>query len=279
VRGFDRMMPAFGAALSDEEIQWTLDYLRTLCGKEWPRGELNLPRALVTEKAYPEDEAVLTTAVAVEGPGAITNELVYEKRFGARSQWELAVPFGFRERAAGEWTGGIGDIAFALKRVLFHSLTSGTILSATAELILPTGNEEDDFGTGTTVFEPFIALGQLLPAEAFFQFQGGVGIPFDPERAQEEAFWRAVLGRSITEGRWSRVWSPMVELLGSRELEAGAATLWDLVPQFQVTLNTRQHIMANAGVRIPLNDTGGRQTELLVYVLWDWFDGGLLDGW
>jgi len=279
VRGFDRMMPAFGAALTDEEIQWTLEHLRTLCGDEWPRGELNLPRALVTEKAYPEDEAVLTTAVAVEGPGAVTNELVYEKRFGARNQWELSVPFGFREGEAGGWRGGIGDIAFAIKRALFHSLASGTILSASAELILPTGDEDDGFGTGTTVFEPFIALGQLLPAEAFFQFQGGVAVPFDTERVQEEAFWRAVLGKSITEGRRGRVWSPMVELLGARELESGATTLWDLVPQFQVTLNTRQHIMANAGVRIPLNDTAGRQTEFLVYLLWDWFDGGLFDGW
>src|SRR5690606_3960124 len=54
VRGFHRMMPAFGEALTDEEIQRTLDYIRTLCEEadEWPRGELNLPRALVTEKAY-----------------------------------------------------------------------------------------------------------------------------------------------------------------------------------------------------------------------------------
>ena len=47
----------------------------------------------------------------------------------------------------------------------------------------------------------------------------------------------------------------------------------------QFTLNTRQHVMANVGVRLPVNARSGRQTQLLVYVLWDWFDGGLLDGW
>jgi len=51
------------------------------------------------------------------------------------------------------------------------------------------------------------------------------------------------------------------------------------VPQFQVTLNTRQHIMANFGVRIPLDKPGTRSTQFAFYLLWDWFDGGLRDGW
>jgi hypothetical protein len=32
-------------------------------------------------------------------------------------------------------------------------------------------------------------------------------------------------------------------------------------------------------VRTPLTDVDARQTEIMVYLLWDWFDGGLLDGW
>lgn len=51
------------------------------------------------------------------------------------------------------------------------------------------------------------------------------------------------------------------------------------VPQLQVTLNTRQHVMANIGLRVPLTNASERETELVLYVLWDWFDGGLLDGW
>jgi mono/diheme cytochrome c family protein len=51
-RGFSEIMPAFGNALSEEQVRKILLYIRTLsdCG-EWPRGELNLPRALFTTKA------------------------------------------------------------------------------------------------------------------------------------------------------------------------------------------------------------------------------------
>lgn len=279
VRGFHRMMPAFGEALADEEIQRTLDYIRTLCeeGDEWPRGELNLPRALVTEKAYPEDEAVFTATVGVDDPGIVLGELVFEKRFGPRSQVEVSAPFGMAEGQGGGWDGGLGDVAVGLKHVLFHSLASGTIVSVAGEAILPTG--DDVLSRGTTVFEPFVAIGQLLPADAFLQFQGGVGLPFDTDEAENEAFWRGVVGKSFTEGRWGRVWSPMVEVLGERELESGARSRWDLLPQLQVTLNRRQHVMAAFGVRIPLNDRASRGTRLMAYLLWDWFDGGFFEGW
>src|SRR6056297_4151229 len=78
---------------------------------------------------------------------------------------------------------------------------------------------------------------------------------------------------------WGRRWAPMVELLGSRELASGADTLWDAAPQIQVTLNRRQHVRLGIGARIPLNDTDARDTEARLYVLWDFFDGGLADGW
>ncbi|HEX7091534.1 MAG TPA: c-type cytochrome [Longimicrobiales bacterium] len=280
VRGFSRLMPAFGDALTVDELQSVMDYIRTFCGDDdWPRGELNLPRAQVTEKAYPEDELVFTTVFAVEGAGAWMNEFVYEKRFGARNQWEVAVPFGVRERATGEWTGGMGDIALGVKRALLHSLGSGTIFSAAGEIILPTGDEDDGFGAGTAIFEPFVALGQLLPADAFVQLQAGAEFPFDRERAEDEGFWRAVIGWTWTEGRWGRAWSPMLELLGARELSGGPGAQWDVLPQVQVTLSRRQHVMANIGVRVPLKQRDARQTELWIYLLWDWFDGGFFEGW
>lgn len=280
VRGFSRLMPAFGDALTDEEIQLVLDYVRTLCDDDdWPRGELNLPRPLVTEKAYPEDEAVFETAVGLEGPGSVVSTLVFERRFRARNQFEVSLPFGIVEREPGGWTGGIGDLALGVKRVFFHSLERGTIVSGTAELILPTGDEDDGLGSGTTVFEPFVSIGQILPADAFLHLQAGVEVPLDRDVGEDEAFWRAALGRSFTEGRWGRTWSPMIELLGERTLASGESTLWDLVPQFQVALNTRQHVMAAIGVRVPINETGSRQTRLLAYLLWDWFDGGFFEGW
>lgn len=279
-RGFSSEMPAFGNALSEEELQKILDYIRSFCtDQRWPRGELNLPRPLVTEKAYPEDEAVISTSIDLENEGAVSSEIVYERRFGPRNQLEIVLPIGYSEQTSGEWSGGyLGDMAIGVKRAMYHSIKSGTILSLTGEFILPTGDENQGFGKGTTIFEPFVSFGQYLPLDSFIQVQSGFEFPLIREKGSDEAFWRAAIGRSFNPNPWGRTWTPMVEFLGSRELESGAVNHWDIVPQMQVTLSTRQHIMLNMGVRIPVDDPG-RDTQFAVYLLWDWFDGGLLEGW
>lgn len=280
-RAFSPMMPAFGDALSPAEIQLALDHLRTFCpDPAWPRGELNLPRAIYTEKAFPEDEAVYTVDVAVEGDGAVDNELVYEHRLGARNQIELVVPFGWVERPAPEdgWTGGLGDVAVGGKRALYHSLERGSIFSVAAEIILPTGDEEAGLGGDHWTFEPFLAFGQILPADSFLHVQGGAELPLESD-ADDEAFLRLALGKRFKQAGSGRVWAPIVELLGSRELVSGAETHWDAVPEIHVSLSTRQHVLANLGARIPLDDTAERDTRIVAYILWDWFDGGLFEGW
>jgi mono/diheme cytochrome c family protein len=287
VRGFSRMMPAFGGVLTVEQSEKIMAHVRSFCPSDaWPRGELNLPRPLFTTKAYPEDEAVWTTTVDAEGRGSVINEIVYEKRLGARSQFEIVVPFGWRELEASatpgdgtDWRSGLGDVAIAFKRVLAHDLESGSIFSVAGEVLLPTGDDEEGFGSGTTVLEPYVAYGRILPRGFFLHAQGGIGVPLDHEKAEDEAFARAALGRTFTSGRFGRAWSPMVEILASRELVSESTTHWDVVPQMQVTLNVRQHVMLNAGARIPLNDSETRDTRYLVYLLWDWFDGGLTEGW
>lgn len=287
-RAFDSMMPAFGEALTDEELQRAVDHVRTFCGDDsWPRGELNLPRPMVTEKAYPEDEAVFTVGVTTASPVAVSGEIAYEQRFGARNQLEVIVPFGVREPVEPSdpsmestgWAEGIGDVGLGVKRDMIHSIETGSILSLGAEVFLPTGDEADGFGTGTFVFEPFLAYGQIIPYLGFVHFQGGGEIPVDQDRAANEVFGRAAYGRSFRQGRFGRSWTPMVEVLMARELEDEADFEWDLLPQLQVTLNTRQNIMASVGVRIPLTQRDERPMEVMAYLLWDWFDGGMLEGW
>ena len=280
VRGFDSMMPAFGEALSLDELQRSLDHVRGFCtDTAWPRGELNLPRPLVTEKAYPEDEAVLTTIVDAEGAGAVTNTLVYEKRFGARNQIEIAVPLAARAGALGDWSGGVGDIAVGVKRAVLYSLRRGSIFSLNGEVAFPTGDERNGLGKGTAVVEPFVTFGQLLPADAFLHMQGGVELPTDTDRAEQEAFWRFAVGKSFAQSAFGRSWSPMLEVLAARKLADDKSVQWDLLPQVQVTLNQRQHVIANVGVRIPVTDRGHRSRQVLVYLLWDWYDGGFFEGW
>jgi len=287
-RAFSSLMPAFGRALSMEELRSIMSYIRGFCGNsDWPSGELNLPKSLVTEKAYPEDEAVYSAAIDVEGQGAVFNKIIYEKRFGARNQFEITIPFGWSElessdpltMSSGNWIGGLGDIAVGAKRVLYHNARSGTIFSVTGEIVLPTGDREKGFGKGTTVLEPFVTFGQVLPSEYFFQSQAGFEFPKDTQYAGREVFFRFSLGRTFTSGQFGRSWSPMVEFLGAREMESGETVQWDIVPQMQVTLNRRQHVMFNAGVRLPVTESDTRDIQLLFSLLWDWFDGGFFSGW
>jgi len=278
-RAFDRRMPAFGDALTEAEMLGAITHIRSFCrSRSWPRGELNLPRPLVTEKAFPENEAVLTVRYAASDPLSVENEILYEKRIGSRSQVELAVPIALERHEIG-WQRGLGDVAVAVKHAFFHSLASGTIVSGAAEVVFPTGKELQGLGGGWTVFEPFAAVGQLLPSDGFVQFQAGMGVPANQAEALNESFWRVAAGKTFIRDRFGRNWTPMVEVLGAMEHGGDEPVLWDVVPQLQVSLSTRQHILLSGGVRIPLTDRARRQTQMLAYILWDWFDGGLLDGW
>jgi hypothetical protein len=173
----------------------------------------------------------------------------------------------------------VGDLRLGAKHAVWHSLRHGTIVSVAGELRLPTGDEDDGFGLGTAAFEPFVAWGQLLPLDLFLQAQVGLELPFDEDRAEDEVFWRLAVGRSFAPKAFGRRWTPMVEILGARAMTAGAETHWDVVPQLQVTLPRRQHVRLAVGARIPLTNAATRDTRVLAYLLWDWFDGGLLEGW
>lgn len=283
-RGFSELMPAFAGVLTPEEVALAVKHMRTFCtDRGWVRGELNLPRAQATEKAFPEDEAVFTSAIDTAGDGRIANKLIYEQRLGVKGQLEIIAPFGWQKTAVGsgspDWGSSLGDLALGYKRILHHSYESGTILSAAAEIISPTGDEARGFGKGTFVFEPFLSFGQLLPGGFFVQAQAGLELPFRTSRAENEAFLRLALGRTFDIGKWQRSWSPMVELVGAGELGGGAVVDWDIIPQCQVTLNKRKNIMASLGVRLPVNNTAGRHAQVVLYLLWDWFDGTLFEGW
>lgn len=281
VRGFDRLMPAFGDALRPEEIEAALARIRTFCtDARWPRGELNMPRALFTEKAYPEDEAVITTTLIGEGPDSISHEFVWEQRFGPKNQMEIKVPITRADLGDPQgWESGTGDLGIGVKHTLRHSLERGAILAVGGELVLPTGDETKGFGNESTVFEASVMYGKLLPRDSFLQLQAILEFPTD-SAFEDEAVFRGAIGKTWTvDAPFGRTFTPMLEALAARELEGGTSTEWDLVPQLQVSLNRRQHVLGAIGIRQPITDRGNRQTELVFYLLWDWFDGGVLQGW
>ncbi len=282
IRGFSPLMPAFGDALTDEELERTVDYIRDFCDepRRWPKGELNFPRAFYTAKAFPEDEVVVAMSAATKGDHLILTKLIAETRVGARGQLEAILPFGFLEKPGGAWTGGVGDAVLATKWALLHSLRTGSILSAGLELIMPTGRDDRGLGKDTWILEPFIAFGQALPADAFIQLHLGSEVSTDPDKTGHEVFWRLATGMSFFQNSpFGRAWTPMVEVLGAMDIEDGATPNWDVVPQLQIPLPVRQHILLSVGARIPIDHFDSRPIVAVMYLLWDFYDGGLAEGW
>jgi mono/diheme cytochrome c family protein len=279
-RGFSQIMPSFGEALSSQDIDKVIAYLRSFCRRTgWPRGELNLPRALVTEKAYPEDEVVISTSANATGGPSVTGHIIHEQRFGVKNQIEVDVPLSFQDQNH-VWYGGVGDTTLGIKRVMFSSLRSGSILSLQGSVLVPTGNRSRGFGSGTTTFETFAAFDQLFRSNTFIQTQLGADLPRHTQIAPQSIFFNTAIGQSFASDHgMGRLWSPMMEFIADRDLVDGARTDWDMLPQMQVTISHRQHIRGDLGVRVPMTNTAGRSIQLQFYLLWDWQDGKITEGW
>jgi mono/diheme cytochrome c family protein len=281
-RGFSQIMPAFGDLLTDAEINDVIAYMRSLCKNvhHFPLGELNLPKALVTEKAFPENEILITTAASASGAPSWTTDIIDERTIiDARTQLETDVPVNYADQAH-NWTAGFGDITLALKREMFSSLRTGSILSLQGGFLLPTGDSRRGFGAGTTQFEPFAAFDQLFKENTFVQTQLGADLPVDTTVAPRSMYWRVAVGQAMAQDHMlGRLFSPMVEFLAVHDFAPGAKTTWDVLPEMQITISRRQHVRIGFGVREPLTNTAGRTPHVQFYLLWDRADGKLWQGW
>ena len=279
--GFSQIMPAFGDLLTNQQIDDVIAYLRTFCKNDhhFPLGVLNLPRALATEKAFPENELVVSSVAGVSGPASWTTDIIHEQTFAGKNQLEVDIPVNYAQ-LDGAWTSGVGDITVGLKRVLFSSIDRGSILSVQGSVLLPTGDSNRGFGAGTTQFEPFAAYDQLLTNRSFVQLQLGADLPVDTSSAPRSLFFRSALGGSWAQDHGlGRLYSPMAEFVAKRDFITGASTAWDVIPEMQVTLSRRQHIRGAIGYRKPITDVSGRPPQIQFYLLWDRAEGHFWDGW
>jgi mono/diheme cytochrome c family protein len=279
-RGFSQIMPSFKDLLTPDQINKVIGYLRSLCAERgWPRGDLNLPRALVTEKAFPEDETVIGGSFNASGAPGVGTMVTYEKRIGSSGQLEAVVPYNF-VHDTGSWASGFGDITLGYKRKLFASMKTGSIFSVGGEVTAPTGNARIGTGGESTIFETFAAYGQILPANSFFQLQTGTELPAHPDKVPRAYYLRTAFGKSLTTGGGlGRIWSPMVEFIADRDFATGASTNYDVIPQVQIPLSKRMHILGSVGFQVPLNNTAQRAKQVMFYLLWDFADGKVTEGW
>jgi hypothetical protein len=262
------------------QIGKVIEYVRSLCTeKGWPRGNFNLPLPLVTEKAFPEDEVVLSGGLNLHGPPGGDATVLFEKRIGPSSMIEARVPYNVSQDS-GTTRSGFGDIGLGYKRKVFDNLNAGSIFSVGGEVLAPTGNPRIGTGGGSPLLEAYVAYGQILPASSFLQFQTGYELSTQPDKVPRAYFVRTAIGKTfMTGGGLGRWWTPMTEFIADRDLVSGARTNWDVLPEIQIPLSKRLHIRANIGVRIPVNNTSGRPKQLLIYFLWDYADGTLKQGW
>ena len=182
-------------------------HLWTFCrDRRWPRGDLNLPRALFTEKAFPENETLFSDRGAPRRRRRPSQEtVIYEQRFGARGTYEVSVPVGAQQAApGGPWHRGLGDIELTVRQTVHADHERGTIVAVGGAVTLPTGKETLGLGNGYTVYEPLLLAGQMLGANGFVQMQAGYEIASSQEKGTNEAFLRTAVGLHLGAGRGVR---------------------------------------------------------------------------
>src|SRR3989454_816856 len=146
--GLSLDMPAFGEAATPSQIRAVVRYARSLCGElGWPPGELNFPRAFLVEKAYPENEWVVSAAGREQ-------DLIYERRVGKRLQVE-----GVARTVFDSVDRPFDGVTLAAKYNLWHSLPRRALASVGLEATPPLGRQE------RWEIEPFVAFVAAPPSD------------------------------------------------------------------------------------------------------------------
>ena len=275
VRGLSSVMPAFGEALTDEEIGAVVAYLRTFCPRAdaYPPGDLNLRRLLVTGKAFPEEEVVLSVAHRPHGATRETElAATYEKRVGPRFQYELTVPL--RVQASGSEGRGLADVEVEAKQVLYFDLRRVEILSGGLGVVIPTGSESKGLGAGTVVFSPFLAYGKGI-GRTLLQGKVEARLPADSARADREIEYAVGLSRAL--GPRTIAWTPAVELAGTWNTRLRRHD-YSVIVEASKPLNKLGHVIASLGVAVPVRPREDRW-RVQAYLLWDFGDGPFWLGW
>ena len=250
--GLSLDMPAFGEAASPAQIRSVVRYARSLCGEiGWPPGELNFPRAFLVEKAYPEDEVVLTDR-------ARGQELIYERRFGRRFQMEASARTAFDGQP-----NAFDGVTGALKYNLWYSLERRTLASVGVEATPPLGRQ------AVWEVEPFFAFG-LAPVRAAV-VQGEVVGTWEEGAGITGFSYRLGVGREI-----GRV-VPMIE--AGWDVPTHRESAFSLYPQMWIRLSRLGHVAASLGAELPATGPEPRHPRLIAFLLWDYGDAPLLRGW
>lgn len=276
-RGLSMAMPAWDEALSVQQIHETVAYLKSFVDQsKYPQGELNFIRGHYTTKAFVEQEALLIPSHQFTKEGGRTVRetrvlLYYANRFGNRFQYEAKLPVHSITRTPSTAI-GVGDLELGVKNAFYDNYETMTIVSAGAELSLPTGSRTRGFGAGTVVGVPFVAAGQGIGAHVQLSTSAKLELPFDRAKADPE--FRASLLTVLTLPESKQGFFPGVELFYRKNMAVPEYTL-SLVPQVYWGITARGHLAVSLGTEIPLAGTRPFDGRVVAFFLWDYVDGGL----
>jgi mono/diheme cytochrome c family protein len=260
--GLSDQMPAFGEALKPDTIDGFVKYLRGLCTERgWPDGNLNLPRPIFTEKAFPEDELVLAPVAShVKGePTEWSLATIFEKRISKRFQLELLGPVS-SVSLNGERQTGYSDTEIGLKTVL-NPNAKNHLATFGFDFVMPTGDADRGLSEGAG-FEPYIATASAW-GTSYLQTQFKLELPKTNTWDDKVGVYRIYVGHDLNVAPTG--WTVGLELVGENDEVA-------LAPQIRKGLSKTGAIAGGIGVSLPLNKRDEQHVQVVGFLLWEYLE-------
>lgn len=264
--GLAEQMPAHKEALTDEQVENVVAYVKTLVDTSaYPPGDMNLFLPVRTKKAFPEDEIVYHgRATDTDGENTYKNVLEIEKRVGKAGQVMLELVHE-KDAVSNE----LKEVELGYKRAL--SWSEDYILSGALVYAAPVDNAASD-----GEMQAYFAYGTRLSESWIFQGSLRFKMPFDKLRDGEAELAGIV---HYVRSDWPRSVFPALEVVGVQPYRSSNGDLeWAAMPQVRIGLTRGGHVALNLGIEMPLS---GQAWDRRYYVtlLWDFADGSLFKGW
>jgi cbb3-type cytochrome c oxidase subunit III len=261
--GLSSQMPAFGDVLNADQVQGFVRHIRMFCSeKGWPSGNMNLPRPIFTEKAFPEDEIVLTPIAShnKNRPWEYGMGLVYEKRFGRRAQLEAVLPMeSVYVSTLDHPETGLGNVEIGLKYALTPHATQ-YLLTAGFDVEFTTGGEGRLLDQYSPVYEPYLAAATMV-GSTYLQGQLKVELPSPDSFESRATIYNMYVGHDTSV--YPNTWTLGLEVTGENK------ELW-ITPQVRKGLTKTGALGAAIGVRLPVTEREENGVAVVGYFLWEY---------